>query len=286
MPATVASLTTKESPSWCQNCGDFGILGALKNALVELQLEPENVCIVTGIGCGSKVNHFIKAYGFEGLHGRALPVATGVKLANHALTVIAVMGDGDGYGIGGGHFLHTLRRNLDMTLIFQNNEVYGLTKGQYSPTSRKGARTPSSPAGALEDPVNPMALAIAGGATYVARGYAMDILGLKKLIVEGVKHRGLSVIDVLQPCSTYNKANTLAWYQQNIEKIDGSHDPKDKAAAMALAMRTTGKMPVGLLYQEQGKPTYEEGVGALQLGPLVKHDISSIDVSKLLERFM
>ncbi len=239
--------------------------------------------------CGSKTPHFVKTYGFEGLHGRALPVATGIKLANHALTVIAVMGDGDGYGIGGGHFLHTLRRNLNMTLLFQNNEVYGLTKGQYSPTSKKGAKTPSSPAGALEDPVNPMALAIAGGATYVARGYAMDIMHLKKLIVDGIRHKGLSVIDILQPCSTYNKNNTMAWYQQNIEKIDAMappHNPADKAAAMALAMRAGGKIPVGLFYKEEGKPTYEDGVASIQQQPLVRHDIANVDITKLLERFM
>jgi 2-oxoglutarate ferredoxin oxidoreductase subunit beta len=240
---TVAELTTKEAPSWCAGCGDFTILSTLKSAIVELGIPQHQTLIVSGIGCGSKTPHYIKAYGFEGLHGRALPVATGAKLANHELNVIVVGGDGDGYGIGGNHLIHSMRRNFDMTYIVQNNEVYGLTKGQYSPTSEKGFKSPSTPNGAIEEPVNPIALALTMGATYVARGYAFDIVHLKKLIVEGSKHKGFALIDVFQPCSTYNKINTMAWYKQRIYKLeDNGHDTSNFLEAFAIEAKINRKL--------------------------------------------
>lgn len=281
---TVANLTTKESPSWCANCGDFTILSTLKMAIAELNLAPENVLIISGIGCGSKTPHFVNVYGFEGLHGRALAVATGAKLVNPNLHVIVITGDGDGYGIGGNHFLHTLRRNINVTHIVQNNEVYGLTKGQYSPTSKKGMVTPSSPHGALEEPINPMSVAIAQGATYVARGFAMDINHLKKLFVDAITHKGYALIDVFQGCPTYNKKNTLEWYKENLIKIDDSHDPKDKMKAMKLALDANGKYPIGLYYLEN-RPTYESILPQLQMGPVIHMDIRNVDVSKLVGKY-
>lgn len=282
---SIAGLMTKESPSWCPGCGDFTILSTLKSAIVELGIPQHQTVIVSGIGCGSKVPHYIKAYGFEGLHGRTLPVATGAKLANHELNVIAVGGDGDGYGIGGNHLIHAMRRNLDITYVIQNNEVYGLTKGQYSPTSEKGFKSPSTPNGAIEEPVNPVALALTMGATYVARGYAFDIAHLKKLIVEGVRHKGFALIDVFQPCSTYNKINTMDWYKKRIYRLeDSGHDPSNFLDAFAKAQEWGEKIPIGLFFKAD-KPVLEEGLPQLAQGPVAKHDIRNIDITPLLDKF-
>ena len=278
---TVAELTTKELPNWCAGCGDFNILFALKNALAELNIAREQTVIVSGIGCGSKTNHFLTTYGFEGLHGRSLAVATGIKLVNPELNVIVTAGDGDTYGIGGNHFLHTMRRNLDITLIVQNNAVYGLTKGQYSPTSRKGFKSPSSPGGALEEPINPMAMGIITGATYVARGFAYEIQHLIKLVKGAIAHKGFAIVDVFQPCSTYNKVQTLQWYKENIKKLeDMGHDPTDKAAALTKAVQwEPGNVPIGLFYKEE-KPTYDQLAGRA----VTKDDISNIDIRSMLAK--
>ena len=282
--ATVKDLSTKEQPTWCAGCGDFSILSVVKTAISELNLEPHNTLLVSGIGCGSKTPHFIKTYGFEGLHGRALPVATGAKLVNKELNVIVIGGDGDGYGIGGNHFLHTMRRNLDITYLVQNNEVYGLTKGQMSPTSEKGFKSPSTPYGAIEEPVNPIALAIISGATYVARGYSFDGLHLKNLIVNGMKHKGFAIIDILQPCTTYNKINTMEWYKPSLYKLEeDGHDISDKMAALKKADEWGDRIPIGLFYQVQ-KPTFEDDLPQTAIPP-VKHDISNIDIAPMLARF-
>ena len=244
--------------------------------------------LVKGIvvhNCGSKTPHFVRTYGFEGLHGRGLAVASGAKLANNILNVIAVAGDGDTYGIGGNHFMHSMRRNLDMTLVVQNNEVYGLTKGQTSPTSEKGFKSNSTPNGVLEDPVNPITWAITAGATYVARGYAMDIIHLKKLIADGMKHKGFALIDVFQPCSTYNKINTMDWYKSRIFKLeDTGHNPEDKLAAMKMGEMWGDRIPIGLFYRTS-KPTYEDGTPQIATVPLARQDISNVDISGLLKRY-
>ncbi len=282
---TIAGLATKNTPTWCQNCGDFTVLSTLRAALAELGIPQHRTVIVSGIGCGSKLPHFLNTYGFEGLHGRILPVATGVKLANHELNVIGVGGDGDGYGIGGNHILHAMRRNLDITYIVQDNEVYGLTKGQYSPTSEKGVRTPSSPFGAIEEPLNPIALALAMGVTYVARGYAFDVAHLKKLIAGGVRHKGFALIDVLQPCRTYNKINTMEWYSKRVYRLeDKGHNHSDFEAAFVKAHEWKEKIPIGLFFKTE-KPTYEEGLPQLSNGPAAKHDIKNIDITNILKRF-
>ncbi len=282
--ASIKDLTPKETPTWCPGCGDYTIISSLKNALSEVGFKPEETVICSGIGCGSKAPHYVKTFGLESLHGRGIPSATGVKLANNKLNVIVVAGDGDTYGIGCNHFMHTMRRNLNMTFVIQDNAIYGLTKGQTSPTSQQGFKSNSTPTGVLEEPVNPMRWAITGGATYVARGYAMDIAHLKELLVGALKHNGISVVDVLQPCVTYNKFNTAEWYKQRVYHIE-KHDPKNKEAAMKLAEEWGDKIPIGLFYHEEGKPTYEEGIPQIAKQPLKDHDISNVDISKLLEKY-
>ncbi len=285
---TVADLTTAEAPTWCAGCGDFGIMSIVKGAIADLNLDPKNTLIVSGIGCGSKLPHFVRTYGFEGLHGRPLPVATAAKIVNPKLNVIVTAGDGDTYGIGGNHFIHAMRRNLDITLIVENNEVYGLTKGQTSPTSPQGFVSNSTPSGALEIPVNPIFVAIAMGASYVARGYSFDAMHLKKLIMEGIKHKGFALIDVFQPCTTYNKINTMAWYKDHLYKLeDSGHDPTDRSAAIAKTEEWGDKIPIGLFFKDIERPTYEESTQAFMntKKPVVEHDISNIDISGLLRKF-
>ena len=280
---TMEDLTPGQLPTWCGGCGGFNILHAVKGALVDLQIPREKVFITTGIGCGSKITHFIKTYGFEGLHGRSIAVASGAKLANKDLKVIAIAGDGDTYGIGGNHFIHAMRRNLDITVIVQNNEVYGLTKGQYSPTSLPGFKSPSSPFGAIDGPVNPPALAMTMGASYVARGYAFEVKHLQRLIAEGLKHKGFSLIDSFQPCATYNKVNTLAWYKERLYKLeDEGHNPEDKEAAFRKAREWGQRIPIGLFFREE-KPSYEE-VYVPSQKPVVKQDVSRVDISPIMNR--
>src|SRR3989442_1292151 len=199
---------TQVHNDWCPGCGDFGILNAIQMTLLEMQLEPHRIALFSGIGCSGKTPHFVNAYGFHTLHGRVLPIATGAKLANPSLTVIAVGGDGDGLGIGAGHFVNTGRRNLDFTYVLHDNGVYGLTKGQASPTLPKGLKTKSMPAPSIVEGINPIAMAIASGYTFVARSYALDVRHLKTTLRAAIEHRGSAFVDVLQTCPTYNDINT------------------------------------------------------------------------------
>jgi 2-oxoglutarate ferredoxin oxidoreductase subunit beta len=260
-----------EKPTWCPGCGDFGILAAIKQALAQLDLYPYNTMLVSGIGCGSKLPYYMKANGFDSLHGRALPVATGIKLANHELTVLVISGDGDGYGIGGNHFMHVMRRNPDLTHIVENNQVYGLTKGQYSPTSDKGYISTTSPDGSIEIMANPIAMAMAGGATFIGRGFAGDPKHLAALIMKAIQHKGYALVDVLQPCVTYNKINTYDWYKERVYKLDdeAGYDASDYDSAWTKAREWDERIPIGVIYQEN-RPTYEEQVEELQHGPLYR----------------
>lgn len=279
-------LTTIEKPNWCPGCGDYGILKALKGAISELELEPENVVIVSGIGCSGKIPHWIKTYGFHGIHGRALPAATGVKLSNHELTVIAMGGDGDGYGIGTCHFIHTMRRNIDMTYIVHNNMIYGLTTGQTSPTSAKGTRTKSTPSGVIEVPINPIALGLSTGATFIARSFASDVKHLQKTIIQAIKHRGFSLVDVFQPCVSFNHINTYDWYKERLYKLeDEGHDTKDRQAAYLKAHEWGDRIPIGVFYKVL-LPTYEDELPQIKDTPLVKQNIDNIDVSDLMNDFI
>jgi len=281
-------VSAQELPNWCGGCGDFNILFALKGAIAELDIPFENIVLVSGIGCGSKTPHFIKTYGFEGLHGRILPVASGIKLANKDLTVIAIGGDGDGYGIGGNHLIHSMRRNIDMTYLVQNNAVYGLTKGQTSPTSEKGFKSNSTPSGALEDAINPMGLAITTGVTYAARGYAYDLDHLKKLIIGAIEHKGFSLMDIFQPCTTYNKIQTVAWYKQHLKKLedDPTFDSKNKQEALNRAMQWGETIWYGKFFQER-KPTYEEGLPQIAHKSLIQQfkENKNIDISTFMNKF-
>lgn len=268
----IKQFTGGDKSTWCPGCGDFGILTAIKQAFVLCGLEPHQVMLVSGIGCGSKLPHYMRANAFNSIHGRALPVAQGIKLANHELKVVAVTGDGDGYGIGGNHLIHAMRRNPDITHVVENNQIYGLTKGQYSPTSDKGFVTSTTPEGAIEWAIQPIALGIAAGATFLARGFAGDPKHLAQLIAAGIRHKGYALIDVLQPCVTYNKVNTYNWYRERIYRVDEEpgYDPHDRTLAWQKAQEWGERIPIGIIYQDESRPCYEEQVPQLKNGPLVK----------------
>jgi 2-oxoglutarate ferredoxin oxidoreductase subunit beta len=261
-------------PDWCPGCGDFGVLKSIKEALVELKVPPHKVLVVSGIGCSSNLPGFIHAYGVHSLHGRALPVATGAALANHDLHVIAVGGDGDGYGIGIGHFIHAMRRNLNLTYIVMDNEIYGLTTGQASPTTTEGHKTKSTPRGNVEKPVQPLALALVSGATYVARGFSGEQKHLTALVTAAIAHKGFSLIDVFSPCVTFNKLNTYAWFKERIYKLEDQvgYDPSDLIAAVGKSLEFGPKLPIGRLYEIE-KPTYEDTEPVFGKGPLVEQPL-------------
>ena len=268
---TVKSLDSDIHPDWCPGCGDFGVLKSIKEAIVELGIPPHKVLIVSGIGCSSNLPGFIRAYGVHSLHGRAVPVATGAALANHDLHVIAVGGDGDGYGIGIAHFIHAMRRNLNLTYIVMDNEVYGLTTGQTSPTTMEGHKTKSTPRGNVEKPVQPLALALASGATYVARGFSAEQKHLTRLTAAAIAHKGFSLIDVFSPCVTFNKLNTYQWFKERVYKLEDEpgYDSTDFMGAMQKAVEFGDRIPFGLLYQTH-RATYEDTEPVLLKGPLVE----------------
>ena len=260
-------------PIWCPGCGDFSVEAALMKAVQEIGIEKERVVIVSGIGCSSAMPHPFSTYGIHSLHGRLLPVAAGVKLANDDLIVIGTGGGGDGYGIGVGHLIHNARRNIDLTYIVMNNEIYGLTTGQASPTSLIGAKTKSTPFGSIETPENPTAIAISAGATYVARAFSGDPMHMAELIKGGILHKGFSIIDVFSPCVTFNNLNTYDWFRQRVYKLETSgHDPSDKSKAMERSFEAEqtdwAKIPIGLFYKAE-KQTYSQLDITLQQGPLV-----------------
>lgn len=274
-PATVKDFKGKVDPDWCPGCGDFGILVGLKQALVELGLHPHQVMVISGIGCSSNIPGFINSYGMHTLHGRALAVASGAQLANHDLKIIATGGDGDGYGIGGNHFVHSMRRNIDLTYIVMNNQIYGLTTGQVSPTSTKGMKTKSTPAGSVENPINPITLAIAAGATYVARGYTGQVKHLVELIKGGIQHRGFSLIDALSPCVTFNLENTHEFFKHRTKKLeDMGHDPSNFAAAMERGYEWGDEIPIGLFWKRNDLPSLDQLEPILdEGGPLARRPL-------------
>ncbi|HEX9144350.1 MAG TPA: 2-oxoacid:ferredoxin oxidoreductase subunit beta [Candidatus Binatia bacterium] len=256
---TVKDFKGKADPDWCPGCGDFGVLSALKQALAELGLYPHEAMVISGIGCSSNLPGYINAYGMHTLHGRALAVATGAQLANHTLKVIATGGDGDGYGIGGNHFLHSMRRNVDLTYIVMDNQIYGLTTGQVSPTSLKDMKTKSTPFGSVENPINPIPLAIAAGATYVARGYTGQIKHLVDLIKGGIQHKGFALIDAFSPCVTYNHDNSHEFFKQRTRKLeDMGHDPTDFSAAMKQGYMWGEVIPIGLFWKRDDLPSLDQ----------------------------
>ncbi len=274
-PLTVKDFKGKVDPDWCPGCGDFGILTALKQALVELSLRPHEVMVISGIGCSSNLPGYVSTYGMHTLHGRALAVATGAQLANHNLKIIITGGDGDGYGIGGNHFIHSMRRNVDLTYIVMNNQIYGLTTGQISPTSTKGMKTKSTPAGSVENPIFPVPLAIAAGATYVARGYTGQVKHLVDLIKGGIQHRGFALIDAFSPCVTFNLDNTHEFFKQRTRKLeDIGHDPTDFSAAMRRGYEWGDEIPIGLFWKRDDLPSLDELEPVLREGgPLARRPL-------------
>jgi len=267
----------QERPTWCTGCGNYAILNAVKMALAEKAIAPHEALVVTGIGCGSKLPHYMKVTGFQGLHGRTVAVATGAHLANHGLRVMTVHGDGDGYGEGLSHFLNAARRNIDIVDVVQDNRIYGLTKGQYSPTSEHGKRTPTSPEGAADWPVQPLAMAITAGATFVSRGYSGELKHLAGLIGEALAHPGYALVDVLQPCVTFNRGYAYEFYNERVYKLEDEegYDPTDKAAAWERALEWGDRIPIGIFYRAE-LATYEDQVPALRAGPLVQQPLETL----------
>tara|TARA_B100001013_G_scaffold106984_2_gene61176 strand:+ start:1541 stop:2416 length:876 start_codon:yes stop_codon:yes gene_type:complete len=266
---------TDTTPTWCPGCGDFAVLRGIHGALAKLNINPKDVVVLSGIGCSSNITGFINSYGFHGLHGRSLPVASGIKLANPELKVIASGGDGDGYGIGLGHFIHSMRRNIDITYIVMNNQIYGLTTGQASPTSEKGMITKSTNTGVLEVPVNPIALGLVSGATYIARGFSGDASQLTNLIEQGIQHKGFALVDVMSPCVTYNKINTYEWFRERVYKLeDENHNVINMEEAIRKSQEWDSKIPIGTFYKIN-RPTYESEEPALKEGNLVSRDINT-----------
>lgn len=248
--------------AWCPGCGNFGILQALKRALTELKIKPESLVLVSGIGQAAKTPQYFKTNMFNGLHGRALPVATAIKACNPELTVIAEGGDGDMYGEGGNHFLHAIRRNPNLTNIVHNNMVYGLTKGQASPTSQPGFKTPVQVNGVFLEPFNPLAVAIALNASFVARAFIGDEEQTVEILKEAIKHKGYALVDIFQPCVSFNKLNTYLWFKEKTFYLK-KHDPYDRLAAFEQAVKTE-KLPLGIFYKHPGKKTFEEGIKAYE----------------------
>ncbi|OQX50473.1 2-oxoacid ferredoxin oxidoreductase [candidate division CPR3 bacterium 4484_211] len=277
-------LNTHNQPTWCPGCGNFGIFTALKNAFLELSLDPSTILCVEGIGCHGHVVNFLQVNHFEGLHGRPLPIAQGAKLANHELNVFVLTGDGDCLGEGGNHFLHALRRNVDLVCLIHNNQRYSLTTGQTSPTTEQGDRTKTSLKGVLEKPVNPVALAIASGGGFVARGFAGDVDHLAKMIVAAHRHKGFAVVDILQPCVTFNKLNTFDYFLKRVYKLgeQEGYQPNDKQMAFKKSLEWGERIPIGIFYQEE-RPVYEEQLPQLAHASLVESKVESFDFEKILQ---
>ncbi len=270
--------------AWCPGCGNFPILKTLKEAVAELDIDPTRLVMVSGIGQAAKVPHYIRAHVFNGLHGRALPAATAIKSANPRLTVIAESGDGDMYGEGGNHFIHCIRRNPDITNIVHDNRVYGLTKGQASPTSSLGFKTPVQVRGVYLEPFNPLAVAIALNASFVARANAQDREQTKDLMKRAIAHKGYALLDIFQPCVTYNKLNTYQWFKEHTYYLDESHDPHDRMAAFQKATETE-KLPLGVFYLSPDKPSFEDNTGVYRddSRPLYERDVDPAKLRGLME---
>ncbi len=277
-------------PTWCPGCGDFAILRSVKASLVDLGLAPHESLLVSGIGCGSKLPHYMNVNGYHSIHGRPVPVATGAKLANPDMNVVVTAGDGDSYGIGGNHFLHACRRNIGITHIVEDNRVYGLTKGQYSPTSSKGFVTKTSPEGSIEPPVRPIPTALTSGATFIARAFSGHVQAMNEIFAAAMEHDGYALVDVLQPCVTFNPGKSYDFYTDLVYELDEDYDPTDRDAAEEKAKEWGDRIPLGIIYRED-RPTYEEQVPALQDGPVATRSLdpeerSGVDLEEVKGSFM
>ncbi len=273
-----------ETPAWCPGCGNFAILKAFKDAMVDLGIEPHQLALVSGIGQAGKFPQYVKCNTFNGLHGRTLPVATGLRLANHEMRVIAVAGDGDCYGEGGNHLIHAMRRNINVKLFVHNNQVYGLTKGQASPTSMEGMVTKNQPLGVLSEQLNPMAFGVALDCSLVARAYAGDPGHLTAMMKDALNPHGFSLLDILQPCVTFNHINTYEWYRERVYHIEPGHNPEDRVAAFAKALEWGERIPVGVIYRNS-RPTLEDRLPILRDTPLVRQPFDMGRIGTTLKEF-
>lgn len=273
--------------AWCPGCGDFGILEALKETLQDMEKSPHEVLVVGGIGQAAKTPQYINANGFEGLHGRALPAAAAAKISNHKLTVIVDTGEGDSYGEGGNHFMHNIKRNVNITHFVHDNQIYGLTKGQASPTSDIGSVTDFTPDGVNVNPLNPIVAAIGLGAGFVARAFSGDKEQLKKIMTEAINYNGYALVDILQPCVSFNKINTYAWYKKRVYALpeDGSYNPNDKIQAFTKGLEWGDKIPTGVIYRED-RPSFVDKVPFLQDAPLVDLPVETEAIKEFIQEFM
>ncbi|NSL51108.1 2-oxoacid:ferredoxin oxidoreductase subunit beta [Calidifontibacillus erzurumensis] len=287
--ATFKDFRNSVKPNWCPGCGDFSVQAAIQRAVANIGIEPHELVVVSGIGCSGRISGYINSYGVHGIHGRALPIAQGVKMANKDLTVIAAGGDGDGFAIGMGHTIHAIRRNIDITYIVMDNHIYGLTKGQTSPRSDFGFKTKSTPKGSIEHSIHAMEMALTAGATFVAQSFSSDLKELTSLIEAGIKHKGFSLINVFSPCVTYNKVNTYDWFKENLKKLDDieGYDPSNRNMAMQVLMENHG-LVTGLIYQNKEQKSYQELVHGYSEKPLVYADlkISEEKFNELVKEFM
>jgi 2-oxoglutarate ferredoxin oxidoreductase subunit beta len=286
--ATLKDFRNNVKPNWCPGCGDFSIQAAIQRAAANVGLEPEQLAIVSGIGCSGRISGYINAFGFHGVHGRSLPIAQGLKMANRELTVIASGGDGDGFAIGMGHTVHAIRRNMNVTYIVMDNQIYGLTKGQTSPRSAEGFKTKSTPQGSVETALAPLEIALASGATFIAQSFSSNLKQLTMIIEEGIKHNGFSLINVFSPCVTFNKINTYEWFKEHIVDLEEipDYDPSNRVMAMTKLMETNG-MLTGLIYQDKTRKSYEHLISGFKEEALAKQNINITEqeFTKLLAEF-
>ncbi|PIR03607.1 MAG: 2-oxoacid ferredoxin oxidoreductase [Candidatus Magasanikbacteria bacterium CG11_big_fil_rev_8_21_14_0_20_39_34] len=283
---TGAALSTPKPCTWCPGCGDFGIWSAFRAACMQEKWDNKNTALVAGIGCHGHIINFVKITAFEGLHGRALPVASGLKMANHDLNVFVFTGDGDSLSEGGNHFIHAARRNQNLTVILHDNALYALTTGQASPRTPKGQVTKSTPGGNIDDPLHPLRLALSAGATFLAREYSGNVESLKEIIIEANKHEGFSVIQVMQPCVSFNKVYTHRFFQENIYKLPEDYDPTDTFSAYQKTFEWDyKKIPVGILYQEKRK-SYEAQLPVISKKTLVKQPVKKKTITSLYKKFI
>lgn len=272
--------------AWCPGCGDFGILKSLKRALADMDKSPDEMLLVSGIGQSGKLPHYLKCNFFNGLHGRTLPPATAAKISNHELTVMAVAGDGDCYGEGGNHLIHAIRRNPDITVLVHDNQIYGLTKGQASPTTQPGMKTKINKEGVFNRQLNPLALAISQDCSFVARSFSGDIEHLSEMIKRAVEHKGLSLVDILQPCVTFNHLNTFKWYSERVYKLDENEYPlNDRVKAFEKSLEWGEHIPIGVFYVND-RPVFEESLDVLSSGPLIRNKVKTDSVNELIDGFM
>jgi len=279
----ISLYNTNRSPTWCPGCGNYGIWASLKGAFTKMEWKEDSFVAVYGIGCSGNMTDFVKSYGFHSLHGRGIPNAVGIKIANHNLPVIVIAGDGDIYGEGGNHLVHAARGNHDIKVIVHDNRVYGLTTGQVAPTAAKGFKSKSTPNGIIEVRLNPLALAIVSGATFVAQGFAGDIPHLTELLITAFKHRGFTLVNILQPCVTFNKINTFEYYRERTFKLDQKYDPSSKNEAITKVLNEE-KFPLGIIYREE-RPTYQDSLPQLSGGPLVEKQLNN-NLNELFKEFI